>query len=76
MNKYQRIEGNSSLVRDTSSGAIINTNKSEIAKARNRKKLWKEQQEEISTLKNDISVMKEMLAKLLEDKNGTNSNQS
>jgi len=76
MNKYQRIEGNNSLVRDTSTGAIINTNKSEIAKARNRKKLWKEQQEEISNLKNDISLMKEMLAKLLEDKNGTNSNQS
>jgi len=76
MNKYLQVEGKSGLARDPRSGAIINTNRKEIAQARNRKKLWKEQQEEISTLKNDISVMKEMLAKLLEDKNGTNSNQS
>jgi len=76
MNKYLQVEGKPGLVRDPRSGAIINTNKTEIAQSRNRKKLWKEQQEEISTLKNDISVMKEMLAKLLEDKNGTNSNQS
>jgi len=76
MNKYLQVEGKPGLARDPRSGAIINTNKTEIAQSRNRKKLWKEQQEEISTLKNDISVMKEMLAKLLEDKNGTNSNQS
>lgn len=76
MDKYIKVEGKAGLARDPKSGAIINTNKTEIAQARSRKKLWKEQQEEISTLKNDISVMKEMLAKLLEDKNGTNSNQS
>ena len=76
MDKYIKVEGKTGLARDPRSGAIINTNKTEIAQSRNRKKLWKEQQEEISTLKNDISVMKEMLAKLLEDKNGTNSNQS
>ena len=74
MNKYQRVEGSSSLVRDPRSGAIININKTEAAQARNRKKVWKEQQEEISTLKDDVTLIKEMLSKLLEDKDGTNSN--
>jgi hypothetical protein len=74
MNKYQRVEGSSGLVRDPRSGAIININKTEAAQARNRKKVWKEQQEEISTLKDDVTLIKEMLSKLLEDKDGTNSN--
>jgi|TARA_X000001316_G_C918711_1_gene32850 hypothetical protein len=76
MSNYVKVEGKFGLVRDSRSGAIINTNKKEIAQARSRKKLWKAQQEEISDLKNDVSLMKEMLIQLLEDKNGNNSNQS
>lgn len=74
MNKYTRVEGHSFLVRDNYSGAIINTNQEEATQARNRKKIWKEQQEELQILRSDVAIMKDMLGKLLEEKNGSNSN--
>ena len=56
----------------TGSGAVINTNGSEMNQARKRKNIWRQQQEELKTLKSDVSEMKIMLHKLLEDKNGNN----
>lgn len=75
MNKYHiGVEGHSGLVRDTRSGAIINTNTNDIAKARHRKKVWKEQQEELESLRNDVAMMKEMMQQILEGKDGSNNN--
>ena len=73
MNKYTRVEGHNNLVRSPT-GVILNTDKHGIALARNRKKVWKEQQEEIAQLRNDVAMMKQMMQQILEDKNGTNNN--
>jgi len=73
MNKYTRVEGHNGLVR-APSGAILNTDKAGITQAKNRKKLWKEQQEELAQLRDDVAIMKQMMQQLLEDKDGTNGN--
>lgn len=74
MNKYVKVKDHSGLVRDRNTGAIVNINSKEMAQARHRKKVWKDQQAEIQTLKDDVEYMKTALARLLEDKDGTNSN--
>ena len=45
-----------------------------MAQARQRKSIWRQQQEELKTLKSDMEQMKNVLNILLEDKNGSNSN--
>jgi hypothetical protein len=74
MNKYIRVDGYNGLARDKNSGAIINIDSVGMSKARNRKKVWKEQQEELETLRNDVAMMKQMLQQILEGNNGSNSN--
>lgn len=76
MNKYIKVKGHSNLARDRNTGAIVNINSGEMAQARKRKKLWREQQDELSSLKSDVAYMKEMMAKLIEEKDGNNSNNS
>lgn len=73
MNKYSKVDGHNGLVR-APNGAILNVNKQAISQARNRKKIWKEQQEELAQLRDDVAIMKQMMQQLLEDKNGSNSN--
>ena len=72
MNKYTKVEGHNGLVR-APSGAIINTNTKELAQARGRKKIWKEQQAELEELRDDVATMKKMMQQILEDKNVTSS---
>ena len=62
------------MARNANSGAIININSSEMSQARNRKKIWQRQQNEIKNLKSDVSEMKVMLQKLIEEKDGSHSN--
>jgi len=73
MNKYTRVDGHPDLVRNTN-GVILNVNTSEVNQARRRKKVWREQQEQIQSLANDVDQLKKMLMKLVEDKDGSNSN--
>ena len=73
MNKYTKVDGHNGLVR-APNGAILNVNKQAITQARARKKVWKEQQEELAQLRDDVAIMKQMMQQLLEDKNGSNSN--
>ena len=40
-NKYIQVDGHPGLVRDRTSGAIVNINSQEMTKARIRKKRWK-----------------------------------
>jgi len=75
MDKYQKVEGHSSLIRDNQTGAILNTNRSEIARARKRKEAKKRETEklnslsnEVITLKSEISEIKELLFRLVENK--------
>lgn len=63
--KLSKIQGHDNMAIDEN-GVIHNINKSEIEAARERKKLRKEKEREIEDLKNDVSEMKAMLAKIIE----------
>lgn len=64
--KYIQVEGNSGLVRDRETGAILNANVTEIQKARLKKNREKQQELEIQELKKDVSEIKVLLTKLVE----------
>tara|TARA_B110000879_G_C11136428_1_gene498349 strand:+ start:275 stop:520 length:246 start_codon:yes stop_codon:yes gene_type:complete len=70
------VKGHNNLVRDRRSGAILNTNKTEIERARMFKKVQQEKDahitnltNEIDTLRTDMDQMKELLISLVEVKN-------
>jgi hypothetical protein len=72
MNKV-KVEGHTDLVRDMKSGAVISINSTEANNARQRKhrqSLEEQEQRELKSdvdqLKNDISVIKDLLTKLAE----------
>tara|TARA_B100000029_G_C16963742_1_gene737289 strand:- start:21 stop:233 length:213 start_codon:yes stop_codon:yes gene_type:complete len=67
---YIKVEGNTDLVRDTNTGAIININTTQMREARVMKFNRKKKDDEIIALKNDVAEMKQLLKKLVEDKNG------
>jgi hypothetical protein len=76
MNNHIKVDGHMNLVRDKRSGAILNTNKNEINTARKLSKINNEKQEHINTLteevkslKDDMSQIKDLLFRLVEDKN-------
>ena len=71
--KRVKVEGHIDLVRDMNSGAVISINRTEAENARQRK--YRQQLEEqeqkklksdVDQLKNDISVIKDLLTKLAE----------
>jgi hypothetical protein len=72
MNKV-KVEGHIDLVRDMNTGAVISINSTEANNARQRKhrqQLEEQEQRELKSdvdqLKNDISVIKDLLTKLAE----------
>ena len=72
-NQYVKIHDEIGYVKDTISGAILNINKNEVEAARERKKLRKQQEQEIKDmketvhhLKNEMSEVKELLNKIAE----------
>ena len=64
--KHMKVKDQPGLVRDLNSGAILNINTEEIERARERKKLRKEKEQEFEDLKNEVSEIKELLLKLVE----------
>ena len=72
MNKHIKVEVYIDLVRDRNSGAILNINSNAMTAARERKKLFNDRQEEIENIKKDVSDIKNILLKLVEDKHGNN----
>ena len=64
--RYIQVEGNSGLVRDRETGAILNANTTEIQKARLKKNKEKQREQEIQELKKDVSDIKVLLTKLIE----------
>ena len=64
--RYIQVEGNSGLVSDRTTGAILNANSTEIQKARLKKNKEKQQEQEIQELKKDVSEIKVLLTKLIE----------
>jgi len=76
MSRHLKVEGHNNLVRDTRTGAILNTNKSEIESARNQRRISEERQEHINSLteevrglKDDMRQIKELLMSLSGDNN-------
>jgi hypothetical protein len=73
MDKYLKVEGHDGLVRDLSTGAVLNINKVEIERAKELKKqklLEKENQQSINnrieSLESDVSEIKSLLLNLIE----------
>lgn len=72
MTQFLKVEGNDSLVRDTSTMAIVNTNKSEYENYIRQKKIVSErkveiqrQTEEINNIKSELSEVKMLLMTLI-----------
>ncbi len=62
--QYINVEGSGGLVRDKETGAILNTNKSEIERARERKIISKKKEEELDNMKSDIKNLKEDIGEM------------
>ena len=58
--KYQRVEGHPNLVRDSSSGAVLNINATNGSAAKKRKL----KDREFSNLKTDVDVLKSELTEI------------
>ena len=67
---YKKVEGHESLVRDLSTGAILNINKDEISAARKRKLERRQKEKDFEDLKNEVSDIKIMLTKIIEKLDG------
>ena len=67
---YKKVEGHESLVRDISTGAILNINRDEISAARKRKLERRQKEKEFEDLKNEVSDIKIMLTKIIEKLDG------
>tara|TARA_Y100000816_G_C26075042_1_gene565783 strand:- start:205 stop:426 length:222 start_codon:yes stop_codon:yes gene_type:complete len=71
---YLKIEGHEGYVKDPNSGVVLNVNQEEIDAAKTRRALRKQQEEDINNLKNEVSDIKNMLGKIIEKLDGSNSN--
>jgi hypothetical protein len=76
MKSHIKVEGHTNLVRDKRTGAILNTNTTEIERARKLKQVSDERKEHINSLtedvkglKEDMSQIKDLLLKLAGDAN-------
>ena len=67
---YKKVEGHESLVRDLSTGAILNINKQGVSAARKRKLERRQKEKEFEELKNEVSDIKIMLTKIIEKIDG------
>jgi len=66
MTNYAKVKGHPNLIKDLNSGVILNINKTEIEAARLKKQRAKQQEEDLSNLKNEVSEIKNLLNKLIE----------
>jgi len=71
---FIKVDGHAGLVRDTRTNAILNINKDEINAARKRKLERREKEKEFKDLKNEVVDIKNMLTKIIEKLDGSNTN--
>ena len=62
--QYINVECSGGMVRDKETGAILNTNKSEIERARKRKIISKKKEEEFDDMKTDIKELKDNMVEM------------
>jgi|DEB0MinimDraft_4_1074332.scaffolds.fasta_scaffold02493_3 hypothetical protein len=60
-----KVEGHKNLLRDERSGAIINTDMDSYTAAKNRQRVWRTTQTEISILKDEVTQIKSMLTTII-----------
>ena len=65
-----QVEGHSHLVREESSTAIVNTDINAYYLAKKRKEAYRTQVNEINTLKNEVTEIKQLLSQLVDKLNG------
>ena len=76
-NQYLKVKDYTSLVRDSSSGAVINTNQSDYERYIKQKRLFQERNsqidqinkhtEEINSIKTDLQEIKSMLLQMVKN---------
>ena len=69
-----KVKGHSNLARTGIYGSIVNINKEEIAAARKRKLERKQKEKDFENLKNEVGDIKNMLNKIIEKLDGSNTN--
>ena len=67
--KYKKIEGHYGYVKDEY-GVVLNTNKEEIEAAKKRKEQRRNQEKELSELKDEVGDIKKILTQIVEKLNG------
>jgi len=67
---YIKVEKDPELVRDTSTGAILNINRDEISAARKRKLERRQKEQEFENLKDEVGDIKKMLTQIIEKLDG------
>ena len=70
--KHTKVENELNLVKDEN-GVILNTNSNEVSQAKLRKKLRKEKDAELESLKQDVNDIKLLLNQIVGKLDGTNS---
>tara|TARA_B100001939_G_C16819414_1_gene563677 strand:- start:622 stop:837 length:216 start_codon:yes stop_codon:yes gene_type:complete len=68
--KYAKVEGHSELIRDELSHAIINTDVEQYRLTIKRREMMKSQRNEINTLKQEVTDIKNLLRELIEKTHG------
>lgn len=64
--KKSKVNGESGMIRDSVSRAILFTDKQEVLNYKNKKKSMKLQNEEINTLKQELSELRELVKQLID----------
>lgn len=75
MNDYVKVQDHAGLVRDKSSGAILNVDHNEIQQARARKAQRQKENEELDKIKKDVDDIKSLLNQIIGKLDGPNSKQ-
>lgn len=57
--RFAKVEGHGDLVRDSETGAIINTNRTEYEKYLSQKESRKKENEKFESLEKEVSVIKD-----------------
>jgi hypothetical protein len=58
MVNYLKVEGHKDLVRDRQTGVVVNINKKETLLAIERKRIRKEKEKELNSMKEDVDTLK------------------
>lgn len=69
MNEYVKVKDNDDLVRDKENSAILNVDADALSKYKMRREQERKRNEEINTLKKDVSEIKSLLLQMI-DKEG------